>query len=221
MSDRPTPLLGDVSLEAVQRIESRLEGVFVAARVAGLAGEVQQRSGRPSHRIEIAGVLAGDGAADALKKLQQAAAAGDEVTFASDITTALDLQHVVIDALNAVEVAGEPGRFDYRLSLVESPPLPPPTQVAAFGGLDDFGLGDLGFDTDVLGDLEGLAGEIGDVVDGALDALDQLQALASLGDLGGLGDFLEPLADTVGTVGRIGSGFGDAARGASGRLGGA
>jgi hypothetical protein len=215
--DRPIPLLGSVSLSYVQRIEHSLEGVFSSARVAGLEGEVQQRSGRPSHRIAITGVLFGDAAADDLAALQKAAAAGDELTFAADITTALDLQKVVIDSLNAVEVAAEPGRFDYRLSLVESPPLPPPAQVSTFGGLEEFGLGDLGFDTDVLGDLQSVAGDVAGAVDGALDAIDQLKSLASLDGLS-LGGFLEPMDRTVGSVGEIGGTFGAGARKAAGRL---
>jgi hypothetical protein len=215
--DRPIPLLGSVSLSYVQRIEHSLDGVFSSARVAGLEGEVQQRSGRPSHRIAISGVLFGDGAADDLAALQKAAAAGDELSFAADITTALDLQKVVIHSLSAVEVAAEPSRFDYRLALVESPPLPPPAQVSTFGGLEEFGVGDLGFDTDVLGDLESLAGEVAGAVDGALDAIDQLKSLASLDGLS-LGGFLEPMNQTVGSVGQIGTGFGEGARTAARKL---
>jgi hypothetical protein len=215
--DRPIPLLGSVSLEFVQRIEHSLDGVFAAARIAGLEGEVQQRAGRPSHRIRIAGVLFGDSAGDDLAALQQAAVAGDELTFAADITTALDLQRVVIDSLRAVQAAGEPNRFDYELSIVESPPLPPPAQVSAFGGLDEFGLGDLGFDTDVLGDLQSLADDVAGAVDSALDAIDQLSALANLDGLS-LGGFLEPLNQQVGGVSQTGSNFGDGARRATGRL---
>lgn len=211
---RPIPLLGDVSLSYVQRIEHRLDAGFSDTRIAGLDGELQQRSGRPSHRIEIAGVLFGDTAADDLKALQQAAAGGEEVTFASDITTALDLQKVVVKSFRTEELAGHGGRYAYELSISESAQLPPPAVVEGFGGLDEFGVGDLGFDTDILGDLEGLADDIAGAVDGALDALDQLQALAALGDLP-LSGLLEPLSGSVDSIGRIGSGLGDASRRAS------
>jgi hypothetical protein len=202
---RPVPLLGDVSLEFVQDIQHSLDGGFAATRIANLPGELQQRSGRPSHRILITGVLFGESAADQLSLLQEAAANGEELTFAADITTALDLQKVVITGFRAVEQAGESGRFAYQVALAESPPLPPPVEVSGFGfgGLDDFGLGDLGFDTDILGDLADLAGDIAGAVNDALDVLDALSALANLGDLGGLGGVFDPLTQPVDKVGGI------------------
>src|SRR4051794_9029397 len=117
MSDgpRPVPLLGDISLEYVQRIEHALDGGFLATRIAGLPGELQQRAGRPSHRIRIRGVLFGETAAADLKKLQDAAAAGAELTFAADITTAVDLKQVVITSFRCADSAGHPGRFGYEL----------------------------------------------------------------------------------------------------------
>jgi hypothetical protein len=191
---RPIPLLGDISLERVQRIEHVLDGGFASMPIAGLDGELQQRSGRPSHRIRIAGVLLGEDAGSQLETLQQASAAGDELTFASDITTALELQNVVITSFNAVEVAGHPQRVDYEVSLAESPPLPPPAQLEAFGGLDEFGLGDLGFDTDLLDELGGLADELSAAADAALGLVDQLASLAVLaGDLPDVGGFLDPI----------------------------
>lgn len=204
---RPIPLLGDVSLEFVQRIEHSLDGGFASTRIANLPGELQQRSGRPSHRIYIAGLLFGESAADQLSSLQSAAADGAELTFAADITTALDLQKVVITGFRAVEIAAGPSRFAYELALAESPPLPPPAEVSGFGfgGLDDFGLGDLGFDTDILGDLTDLAGDIAGAVDDALGVIDALDALASLGELGGLGGVFDPLNAPVEKVGQIAS----------------
>lgn len=208
---RPIPLLGDISLEYVQQIENEIDGGFVATRIADLPGALQQRTGRPSHHITIRGLLTGPTAADQLATLQRASTSGEELTFAADITTALDLQRVVITSFSGVEAAGRPGMYFYTLVLAESPPLPPPAQVSAFGGLDDFGLGDLGFDTDILGDIQDLAGEIAGAVTDALDVIDQLGALASLGDLQ-LGGFLSPMGDIADSVRGIGSRFGDAAR---------
>jgi hypothetical protein len=97
MSDaRPMPLLGEITLEAVQEIEHALDGGFVPLRIAGLPGELQQRVARPSHRIHLAGVLFGDGASDKIASLQKAAEQGDELSFAADIVAALDLKKVVI-----------------------------------------------------------------------------------------------------------------------------
>lgn len=201
MSDRPVPLLGGISLEMVQRIEHSLDGGFADTRIAGLEGDLQQRTSRRSHRIVLRGVLAGDTAADELKKLQDASAAGSELDFSSDITSALDLQKVVIAELRSSESAGEPNRFDYMLSLVESPPLPPPAQLSSFGGLDDFGVGDLGFDTDMLGDLANAAGDIAGAVDAAMSAIDTLSALA--GGALNVGSILEPMQTATGKLAAI------------------
>jgi hypothetical protein len=206
------PLLGDIALEFVQQIEHWHDSGFVSTRIAGLAGELQQRSGRLSHRIRIVGILFGETAADALKTLQQASVIGDELTFSADITSALDLQQVVITSMRAVEVAGQANRYSYELLLAESPPLPPPAEVSSFGGLDDFGLGDLGFDTDILGDLQALAGEVSGAIDQALDVIGQLGALANLDGLQ-LGDFLSPIGQSVERVGQLGTQFNDAVRG--------
>lgn len=206
---RPLPLLGDIALTAVQRVDHGLDAGFHDVAVLGLEGHAQQRSGRPSHRIGIAGVLTGETALDDLAALQTLAASGTETTFAADIVTALDLQQVVVTRFAATETAGRPGLVDFSLELAESPPLPPPAQLSGFGGLDDFGLGDLGFDTDVLGDLADLAGDIAGAVDAALDAVAALDALAGLAnfDFGGI---LDPINDVSATIAGAGSGLGAA-----------
>lgn len=199
---RPIPLLGSISLELVQRIEHALDGGFAGTPIAGLDGDLQQRTSRRSHRILITGVLAGDTAADDLKKLQDAAAAGDELDFSSDITSALDLKKVVIAEIRSAEAAGEPNRFGYSLVLVESPPLPPPAQLSGFGGLDDFGLGDLGIDPGMLGDLADMAGDIAGAVNQAMNALDTLSALASGAALN-IGGLLQPIQGVTQQLGAV------------------
>lgn len=120
MSDRPIPLLGDISLDSVQEIRHDLDAGFTATPIAGLAGDLQQRTNRRSHRIVVAGMLFGDSSADQLKSLQEAAGKGEELTFSADISSALDLQKVVITEFTAVQVSGEPGRYRYRVALAES-----------------------------------------------------------------------------------------------------
>jgi len=193
------PLLGDLSLDYAQVISHQLDGGFTGTTVAGLEGQVQQRLARPSHLIRIEGLMMGENAAEHLKSLQEKTAAGEELSFAADITTALDLKKVVIAHFEAREVAGEPNRYTYALTLVESPPLPPPAQLS--GGL---GLDDLGFDTDLLGDLTDLADDIAGAVDDALDVIDQLSALTELGDFG-LGNFLKPMDNVFSGMGDLGS----------------
>lgn len=206
------PLLGDISLEFVQRIEHKLHGGFVPTPIAGLPGELQQRLARRSHQLAIAGVILGEEVASQLETLQQAAESGEELTFAADITSALELQSVVITSFRAIEIAGQTNQFYYELTLAENPPLPPPAEISGFGGLDDFGLGDLGFDTDILGDLEDLAGDIAGAIDDALDVIDQLSALANLDGLDLNAGFLEPMAGAVNAVGDVASGFQEATR---------
>lgn len=216
MADRPIPLVGDIALDAVQTITHRLDAGFAPMRISGLAGEVQQRDGRPSHVISIEGVLIGDSAHDTLGKLQSAAADGSELTFAADITSALDLSKVVIHNLAARESAGQTQHIAYRLELAESPPLPPPAQVSGgFGlsglgdlGLDSLGLDDLGIDPGALAGIADLASKVAAGVDQAMGAIDALSALAS-GDLD-VGGLFDPLKQATGALPAIASKFGDA-----------
>ena len=203
MPDRPVPLLGSISLSSVQRIEHALDSGFSSTPIAGLAGELQQRTNRLSHRVRIGGTLFGDSAAEDLKALQQAAANGEEVTFSADISKALDLQKVIISRFYATEGGGHANFFRYDLDLTESPPLPPPAQVSGFGGLDDFGLGDIGFDTDILGDIASAASGIAGAVNDALSVVDALSALTNLDGLD-LGNFLKPMSDSATRVSSIG-----------------
>lgn len=208
-ASRPIPMLGDISLEKVQRIEHEVKGGFVPLQIPGLAGQVMQRTERHSHRIRIRGVLFGETAATDLETLQTAASEGQEVTFSASIVTALDLQRVVIDSFRASEEAGKSNFYEYELLIAESPPLPPPAQVSGFGGLDDFGLGDLGFDTDILGDLLDQAGAIASAIDDAMQLVDQLGALTGIRDLT-TGGLIAPLERVAGNVGDLGAQLGDA-----------
>lgn len=204
---RPIPMVDDLALDAVGWIRHRTAPRAVSVPVAGLEGDAQQSLGRASHEVELGGVLVGEEVADRLAELQEKAAAGAEVTFHADITTALDVEHMVVVAAEFAESGGRPGRYEYRLHLRESPPLPPPAQVSGFGGLGglgdlglgdlglgDLGLGDLGFDGlgDVLGDISDLAALAQDALDAVNEAVGALEALASLSDLS-FGNPLEPV----------------------------
>jgi hypothetical protein len=197
----------------VQQVEHVLDGGFGATRVAGLDGELHHRTGRPSHRVRLVGELVGTDTAATLETLQKAAADGTELTFAADITTALELRQVVITWFHAAAVAGAPNRYRYEIHLSESPPLPPPAELDPFGGLGDFGVGDLGFDTDLLGGLEDLAGQVAGAVDAAMDAVDAVQALAALADLNvpDASGLLGPLQQPIDQVTSAGSALSDAA----------
>lgn len=198
------PMLDDIELKAVQLIRQETEQDYRRRRIAGLEGTLHQHVGRRSHRVIVAGLLIAATAADDLAALQKKAAAGAEVSFTADISTALEIERMVIESFAAEQVAGVSGQTAYAILLAESPKLPPPAEVSAFGGLDDFGLGDLGFDPgalgDVLGDISDLAGDVMDLADAALGAISQLQALADMASLGELGDVVSPVTDALGKV---------------------
>jgi hypothetical protein len=202
-----TPMIGDVELKAVQWIRQETDQAFARERIAGLDGTLHQRLGRRSHRVVLSGLLLVDTAADDLKALQEAAKNGEEVTFTADIATALSIQNMVIESFAAEQVVGQEGQYAYTIALAESPPLPPPVEVSGFGGLDEFGVGDLGFDAgldDLLAGIEDQAGVLTGALDAALDAVDQLGSLAALGDLGDLGNPLQPLTETLDQVAGVG-----------------
>lgn len=220
MTERAVPLLGNISLENVQGIWHELDAGFHSLPIPGLAGEVQQRAARGSHRVIIEGILHGTPAAEALGTLQKAAADGAELTFTADVTNALELGSVIIERFEAREAAGLPNTYAYRFELAESPPLPPPAEVSGgFGGLDDFGVGDLGMDMSVLGDIADAAGEIAAIADQAMAAMDALQSLAALGNLGSVTGILGPLTSQSQAIGGVASGLTDAAAAARSVLG--
>lgn len=202
------PMIDDIELKAVQHIRQETDQDYVRQRVAGLEGTLHQKLGRRSHRVVLQGLLLPESAVEDLEKLQQKASGGDEITFTADITTALSVDKMVIESFSVEQEVGLAGQIAYRIVLAESPPLPPPAEVSPFGGLGDFGLGDLGFDPealgDVLGDIQDQAGAVMDAVDSALDAVEQLQALASLGDLANIGNPIKPISDKVGELAELG-----------------
>ena len=209
MSDgsRPIPMIDDLALDYVTHVRQRTRHHALSLPVAGRDGDVQQVLGRASYEMDVRGVLVGDDAADKLSSLQNKAKAGEEVTFTADIVTALELDKVLIVEAELEEHGGRPGYYDYRLLLRESPPLPPPAELSSFGGLDGL---DLGFDTDLLGDIADLAGDLQNAIEQVTDALDTLQALAGLADLG-LNNPLTPMTEAADSVAGAGAGSGDVA----------
>jgi len=199
-----TPMLDGIELKAVQVIRQEIEQDYRRHRIAGLDGTLHQHIGRRSHRVTLAGLLLTATAADDLAALQNKAAAGDEVTFTADIATALDIDRMVIEAFAAEQAVGVNGQTAYAIVLAESPPLPPPAEVGSFGGLGDFGLGDLGFDAGALGDLVSdiadQATSVMELASAAMGAIDSLTAIASLGDLG---DVAKPVTDALGAVSQL------------------
>ena len=213
---RPIPMIDDLTLDAVSWARHTARQRVVSVPVVGLEGDVQQRLGRASHLVEIRGVVTGEEAKDKLADLQEKTASGEEVVFTADITTALSLEQVVVLEAEFEEHASHPGLFSYRLLLRESPPLPEPAELSPFGGLGGF---DLGFDTDILGDILDQAGALQDAMELANDALGALEALANLPNLPD-GNPLEPIRSEAAKLGGVGERTGSAVASLSRILGG-
>jgi hypothetical protein len=142
------PVIGEWQVPSIERIRTLEERRIARLPVPGLLGDIQQDLGASSLSVEIAGSLHGDDARDDfLQKLRDDFKAGDPVSFAADITTATDLDRVLIDELELEEVNDSASGFRYRIVLCEyvEPPAPPPP-------VDDLGA-DLGADLDNLASL--------------------------------------------------------------------
>ncbi|MBV7335210.1 hypothetical protein KFU94_44615 [Chloroflexi bacterium TSY] len=213
---RPIPMLDDLALDYVTWARQRTRQHTLSMPIPGLAGDLQQQLGRSSHEIEIAGLLLGEEVADRLAELQNKASAGEAVPFTADIVTALEMENVLIVAAEFQEFAGQPGYYQYRFLLRESPPLPEPAELSPFGGLDGV---DLGFDTDVLGDITDIAGDLQGALDAVTDVLGDLEALAGLADLA-LGNPLTPVQEESASLEESGSGTDGLSDGLSQLLGG-
>src|SRR6267154_1318432 len=124
------PMIDDIELKAVQYIRQETDQDYVCQKVAGLDGTLHQKLGRASHRVVLTGLLLPATATDDLKKFQDKASAGAEVTFTADITTALKIDKMVIESFRAEQQVGPAAQIAYCIALAESPPLPPPAELS-------------------------------------------------------------------------------------------
>lgn len=166
------PVIGEWQVPSIERIQTLEERRIARLPVPGLLGDIQQDLGAASLTVEISGSLHGDEARDDfLQKLRDAFRAGDPVSFAADITTASELDRVLVDELELEEVNDSADGFRYRIVLREyvEPPAPPPP-------VDDLGL-DLGADLDDLASL-GLDGlNLPDLLGGVPDVANPVPPL--------------------------------------------
>lgn len=130
------PMLDDLELQQVQKIEAEENESVTGHRVPALEGDFLQDLGRRAVRIALNGVLTGDPAADGLKKLREKFQKAEPIPFVADVATATSVDKMLIEDLKIREVAGKPERFEYSIALrefipppqpeVEPPPPPPP-----------------------------------------------------------------------------------------------
>ncbi len=127
------PMLGDVELEQVQRIESEEDQVLTRHEIPALEGDFLQRLGRRGSRVLFSGVLTGPESGAGLQMLREKFHAAEPVPFAADITTATQVDEVLIEELAVREVAGRPERFEYAVAVREftEPPAVASEEAAA------------------------------------------------------------------------------------------
>jgi hypothetical protein len=120
------PLLGDVELQQVQKIETEEDQVFTQHSIPALEGDFFQGLGRRATWVKLTGVLTGAEVQEGLKTLRDKFRAAEPVDFVADITTATKVNQVIIEEMGVRELAGKPSRFEYALTLREfiSPPRP-------------------------------------------------------------------------------------------------
>ena len=175
------PMLGDYEIPRIERIHAVECRRLSRLSVPGLAGDLQQDLGHASLAVEIVGSLHGDESRDGfLAEIRERYQAGDPLAFVADITTATDLDEVLIEALEVSEHNEWAGAFRYRLVLRQyvEPPAPPTP-------IDDLGLGldadldllaELGLDGLELPDLLGAVPDLGDPVAPVLPAMDAVKS---------------------------------------------
>jgi hypothetical protein len=192
------PMVGDWEVPRIEAIHTHELRRIAEIGVPGLMGDLQQDLGTTSLVVEITGSLVGDDARDDfLNKLREKYRAGDPVSFTADITTATELDQVLIVALDVVECNDAARSVRYRIVLREyvEPPEPP-------APIDDLGL-DLGADLDSLASL----------------GLDGLELPDLLGDIPTVGNPVEPIKPALSGVDAATSGLGDLLGGLRSKLG--
>jgi len=178
-------------IERIGTVEGRH---LVEVSVPGLAGSYHQDLGSAPVAIRIEGTLAGDDNRDNfLAAVRDKFKAGDPVDFVADITTATEVEQVLIADLKVLEVAGSSDTFRYAITLTQHVEPPEPT-AAGLAGLDqalDLEAGDL-FDVmqlpDLMPDFKDPTPPLRATLDGVKTALEGLGGVSgALTDLFGAG----------------------------------
>lgn len=119
------PMLDDVELQQVQKVEAEDEEVLAQHGVPALEGDFLQDLGRRVTRFTLIGVMTGPEAGEKLKTLRLKFRNAEPVTFVADIATATAVGKVLIEEFGVRELAGKPERFEFELTLREFLPPPP------------------------------------------------------------------------------------------------
>lgn len=122
------PMIDDLELQQVQKIEAEEKEAVSAHPIPALDGDFLQNLGRRAVRVTLNGVLTGPEVGDGLKKLREKFQATDPVPFVADIATAIGVDKMLIEAMDVRELAGKPERFEYAVALREFIPPPEPKE---------------------------------------------------------------------------------------------
>jgi hypothetical protein len=184
------PMLGDWELPSVTRLETLESRALVQMEIPGRAGNLFQDLNRQPARVVVEGSVFGqDPGQEFLTTVREKFAAGEPLTFVSDIATGTEVQYVLVQQLHVQAAASHADQIDYSLWLIECPPPPPPSDI--LGGID-------------AGLLDQAAGML-DTALGAIDALEALGSVPNLSDptkpLSGALDEVKGAVDELGKVG--------------------
>jgi hypothetical protein len=174
------PMIDGWDVPCIERIEALEHRRITRLPIPGLQGDLVQDLGGHGLRVAIEGSLQGDETRDAfLDTLRGKFRAGQAVPFVADITTASELDQVLVESLQVAEVAGSPDSFRYRIVLqqyVEPPAAPPAVDELGLElGAELDGLAGLGLDALGLPDLLGGIPEIADPVAPMQPALESVR----------------------------------------------
>jgi outer membrane protein OmpA-like peptidoglycan-associated protein len=121
------PMLDDIELKLVQKIDTVGEQVQAQHGVPALEGDFLQGLGRRATHVTLNGVMTGTEATEDLKTLREKFRTAQPVSFVADIATATKVEQVLIEEMGVRELAGKPERFEYALTLREL--IEPPATV--------------------------------------------------------------------------------------------
>ena len=113
------PMLGDIELPLVQKLDVDGNQALAEHAVPTLEGDLLQGLGRMASRISLRGILTGSGAGRGLEDLREKFQAAQPVDFVADLATATGVVQVLIEEMAVRELAGKPERFEYAFTLRE------------------------------------------------------------------------------------------------------
>jgi hypothetical protein len=115
--DDPSKALEE--LRTVLRVQTSNQRSIVEHKIPGKETSTLQDMGRHALRFGFLGEFMGKGATTATETLWQKFQKGKTVPFSSDLVGLSEVTHVLIERLDFEEIAGDIGRFRYRLQLRE------------------------------------------------------------------------------------------------------